>query len=187
MASAPTAHVPPQNLEAEESVLGAMLVAEPTLTRVIDEVKLNADDFYRERHAAIFTASTTSTRPPSRSTCSRVTEALTQRGQLEEVGGKRRTSPSSPPRCPPPGNAKHYARDRPAELAAAPPADGAAQQIQRSVHERDGEPRELVEQAEQLLFEVAHEEQAEDFREIEDILHDEVDSLEKLSHAASWS
>ena len=70
MASAPTAHVPPQNIEAEESVLGAMLVAEPTLTRVIDEVKLNAADFYLERHATIFTASTTSTRPPSRSTSS---------------------------------------------------------------------------------------------------------------------
>jgi replicative DNA helicase len=31
-------HVPPQNIEAEESVLGAMLVAEPALSRVIDEV-----------------------------------------------------------------------------------------------------------------------------------------------------
>ena len=41
-----TSHVPPQNIEAEESVLGAMLVAEPALTRVIDEVKLNAADFY---------------------------------------------------------------------------------------------------------------------------------------------
>ena len=47
-------HVPPQNIEAEESVLGAMLVAEPALTRVIDEVKLNAADFYLDRHRAIF-------------------------------------------------------------------------------------------------------------------------------------
>ena len=49
-----TSHVPPQNIEAEESVLGAMLVAEPALTRVIDEVKLNAADFYLDRHRAIF-------------------------------------------------------------------------------------------------------------------------------------
>ena len=46
MPQPPTAHVPPQNIEAEESVLGAMLVAEPALTRVIDEVKLNGEDFY---------------------------------------------------------------------------------------------------------------------------------------------
>ena len=63
-------HVPPQNIEAEESVLGAMLVAEPALTRVIDEVKLNAADFYLDRHRAIFDAPTTSTRSPSRSTSS---------------------------------------------------------------------------------------------------------------------
>ena len=35
-------------------MLGAMLVSEPTLTRVIDEVKLNAEDFYLDKHAAIF-------------------------------------------------------------------------------------------------------------------------------------
>ncbi|MBS1891017.1 MAG: AAA family ATPase, partial [Actinobacteria bacterium] len=48
-------------------------------------------------------------------------------------------------------------------------------------NERDGEPRELSERAEKLLFEVAHKEQASDFRVIGDILHDEVDRLEKLS------
>ena len=55
---------------------------------------------------------------------------------------------------------------------------GAAKRIQQSVIERDGEPRELVEQAERLLFQVAHEEQAGDFREIGEILHDEIDKLE---------
>jgi replicative DNA helicase len=54
MSQTATTHVPPQNIEAEESVLGAMLVAEPTLTWVIDEVKLNSEDFYLEKHAAIF-------------------------------------------------------------------------------------------------------------------------------------
>ena len=54
MPQPPTTHVPPQNIEAEESVLGAMLVAESTLTRVIDEVKLNAADFYLDKHREIF-------------------------------------------------------------------------------------------------------------------------------------
>ena len=39
----------------------------------------------------------------------------------------------------------------------------------------------MVEQAERLLFRVAHEEQAADFREIEDILSDEIDKLEALA------
>jgi replicative DNA helicase len=49
------------------------------------------------------------------------------------------------------------------------------------VHDRDGEPRELSERAEKLLFDVAHKEQASDFRLLSEILHDEVDRLEKLS------
>ena len=62
---------------------------------------------------------------------------------------------------------------------------GAAKQIQQSVTERDGEPRALVENAERLLFQVANEEQADDFREIGDILHDEIDKLEKLASGDS--
>ena len=54
MAQAPTAHVPPQNIDAEESVLGAMLVAERALSRVIDEVKLKPEDFYLDKHRLIF-------------------------------------------------------------------------------------------------------------------------------------
>ena len=49
------------------------------------------------------------------------------------------------------------------------------------MNQRDGEPRELSERAEKLLFEVAHKEQAGDFRMLSEILHDEVDRLEKLS------
>src|SRR6187551_3234944 len=41
MPQPPTTHVPPQNIEAEESVLGAMLVSESTLTRVIDELSVS--------------------------------------------------------------------------------------------------------------------------------------------------
>ena len=42
-------NIPPQNLEAEESVLGAMMVSEKALEMVFQE-RLAEDDFYRERH-----------------------------------------------------------------------------------------------------------------------------------------
>jgi len=45
-------HVPPQNLEAEESVLGAMLIS-PGAIGAVTEI-LSADDFYRESHGPIF-------------------------------------------------------------------------------------------------------------------------------------
>src|SRR5580692_10417625 len=153
-------HVPPQNIEAEESVLGAMLVAEPTLTRVIDEVKLNSADFYLDRHRAIFEAI------HDLYAASKPVDELS----VSEVAAK----------VPAAGNAKHYA-EIVQQNSLLRRLLGAGQEIQGWVNERDGEPRELSERAEKLLFEVAHKEQASDFRIIGDILHDEIDRLEKLS------
>ena len=50
-----------------------------------------------------------------------------------------------------------------------------------SVHDREGEPEELVERAESLLFKVAHEERASDFRLVADVLAEEIDRLEALA------
>jgi replicative DNA helicase len=179
MPQPPTAHVPPQNIEAEESVLGAMLVAEPTLTRVIDEVKLNAADFYLEKHGAIFSCIHdlyAASKPVDELS---VSESLTQRNQIEEAGGKHYVSELAA-KVPAAGNAKHYA-EIVQQNSLLRRLLGAGQEIQGWVHERDGEPRELSERAERLLFDVAHKEQASDFRQLSEILHDEVDRLEKLS------
>src|SRR5579884_779716 len=46
--------VPPQNLEAEESVLGAMMIS-PGAIAAVSEI-LDAGDFYRESHARIYKA-----------------------------------------------------------------------------------------------------------------------------------
>ena len=179
MAQAPTSHVPPQNIEAEESVLGAMLVAEPALTRVIDEVKLNGEDFYLDKHAAIFRCVHdlyAGSKPVDELS---VTEALVQRNQIEEAGGKHYVSELAA-KVPAAGNAKHYA-EIVQQNSLLRRLLGAGQEIQGWVNERDGEPRELSERAEKLLFDVAHKEQASDFRMLSEILHEEVNRLEKLS------
>ncbi|HVX31872.1 MAG TPA: DnaB-like helicase N-terminal domain-containing protein, partial [Solirubrobacterales bacterium] len=172
MSPSPATHVPPQNIEAEESVLGAMLVAEPTLTRVIDEVRLNAADFYLDRHRAIFEAIHSlyaASKPVDELS---VAEALTQANKIDEAGGKHYVSELAA-KVPAPGNAKHYA-EIVQQNSLLRRLLGAGQEIQGWVNERDGEPRELSERAEKLLFEVAHKEQASDFRILGDILHDEV-------------
>jgi len=172
-------HVPPQNIEAEESVLGAMLVAEPALTRVIDEVKLNAGDFYLDRHRAIFECVHelyAASKPVDQLS---VSEALTQHNAIEQAGGRHYVSELAA-KVPAAGNAKHYA-EIVQQNSLLRRLLGAGQEIQGWVNERAGEPRELSERAEKLLFEVAHKEQASDFRLLSEILHDEVDRLEKLS------
>src|SRR6478609_2541253 len=179
MAQAPTSHVPPQNVEAEESVLGAMLVAEPALTRVIDEVRLNGEDFYLEKHATIYRCVHdlyAASKPVDELS---VSEALTQRNKIEVAGGRHYVSELAA-KVPAAANAKHYA-EIVQQNSLLRRLLGAGQEIQGWVNERDGEPRELSERAERLLFEVAHKEQASDFKQLSEILHDEVDRLEKLS------
>jgi replicative DNA helicase len=179
MPQPPATHVPPQNIEAEESVLGAMLVAEPTLTRVIDEVKLNAADFYLDKHRLIFEAVHDLYAASNPVDELSVSEALNQRNKIEEAGGRHYVSELAA-KVPAAANAKHYA-EIVQQNSLLRRLLGAGQEIQGWVNERDGEPRELSERAEKLLFEVAHKEQASDFKMLGEILHDEVDRLEKLS------
>src|ERR1700743_241654 len=118
MPPSPATHVPPQNIEAEESVLGAMLVAEPTLTRVIDEVKLNAADFYLDRHRAIFEAVHdlyAASKPVDELS---VAEALTQTNKIDEAAGET-LRPRAAAKGPRRRQRETLRRDRPAELAAA--------------------------------------------------------------------
>jgi replicative DNA helicase len=171
--------VPPQNLEAEESVLGAMMVSESTIEPVLLDVRLQAEDFYRDRHRAIFKAIIRLNEDANPVDVLTVSEALSGHGELEQVGG-RDVVASLAAKVPAPGSARHYAAIV-KQNSLMRRLDAAAKHIQQSVAERDGEPSELVEQAERLLFQVAHEERAVDFREIGEILHDEIDKLEALA------
>ena len=47
---------PPQNLEAEQSVLGAVLLSDTALPALIIDERLHPDDFYREGHGRIYKA-----------------------------------------------------------------------------------------------------------------------------------
>ena len=141
---------PPQNIEAEESVLGAMLVAAPALDRVIDGVRLNATDFYLEKHQANFECIRSlyrSGRPVDELT---VSDELTKLGRLEIAGGRPYVSELAA-RVPAAANAKHYA-EIVQQNSLLRRLLGAGQEIQRSVYERNGElPVDLYQQAEELL------------------------------------
>jgi len=179
MATAPATHVPPQNIDAEESVLGAMLVSGPAVGKVIDDVKLVAEDFYLDRHRLIFTSVYRLYAKSAPVDELSVGEELTQAGEIEDAGGKNYVSELAA-KVPAAGNAAHYAQIV-QENSLLRRLLGAGQQIQEWVNTREGIPRELSERAEKLLFDVAHKEQAGDFRLLSEILEDEVDRLEKLS------
>ena len=173
------AYVPPQNLEAEESVLGAMMVSETAVASVIVDVHLNDEDFYRQRHRIIFGAIYSLHSRGEPVDALTVTEQLTNLGELAEAGGKEFVS-SLASTVPVAGNADHYARIVKANAMLRRLLD-ASHKIQSSVRERSAEPRDLVERAERMMFEVAHDTASQDFASIADILERETTRLEELS------
>jgi hypothetical protein len=102
-------HVPPQNLEAEASVLGAMMVSEGAIAPVILDIRLRDEDFYRERHRIVFRAVKALYERSEPVDALTVTEHLTQQGELAEAGGKDAVSEFAST-VPAPGNARHYAQ-----------------------------------------------------------------------------
>src|ERR1700751_3859646 len=78
--------VPPQNLEAEESVLGAMMIS-PNAIAAVTEI-LDASDFYRESHAKIYRAALQLYGKKEPVDAITLTNELEQRGELHGIGGR---------------------------------------------------------------------------------------------------
>jgi replicative DNA helicase len=173
------AQVPPQNLEAEESVLGAMMVSDGAIDAVILDVRLNEEDFYRERHRLVYRAVKRLYERGDPVDSISVAELLTQTGELSDAGG-REVVTQLPNTVPAPGNARHYAQIV-KQNGLLRRLLSASHRIQKSVHDREGEPAALVEQAESLLFKVAYEDRATDFRRVAEVLAEEIDRLEALA------
>ena len=77
--------VPPQNLEAEQSVLGAILLENEAINQALEV--LSAEDFYREPHREIFRAMAELTDKSQPVDAITLTDALRARGALESIGG----------------------------------------------------------------------------------------------------
>lgn len=77
--------VPPQNLEAEQSVLGAMLIDREAVIAVSH--KLVPEDFYSDRHQHLFAAMVSIYNRGEPVDPITVQDELTKTGRLEEVGG----------------------------------------------------------------------------------------------------
>ncbi|HYM58378.1 MAG TPA: replicative DNA helicase [Solirubrobacteraceae bacterium] len=170
---------PPQNLEAEQSVLGAVLLSDTALPALIIDERLQADDFYRESHGLIYQAMLdlhTVGEPVDALT---LVEHLKQGGLLERAGGRAAVDllAGSVPAV---GNVRQYARIV-RENAMLRRLLHASYEIQARVHSHEAPPRELVDLAERSILEVAHDDRRKDFRSIHDLLFAELDKLEKLS------
>src|SRR5947209_3033996 len=79
--------VPPHNLDAERSVLGAVLLDERHLHALLVEEQLRPEHFFREQHGAVFAAMLELYESDGKIDHLTVAETLRQRGKLGEIGG----------------------------------------------------------------------------------------------------
>lgn len=77
--------LPPQNIEAEQSVLGAILLENEAIANALEN--LSPDDFYKDSHKKIFIGMTELYEKNEPIDLITLTEQLSRNGQLEEVGG----------------------------------------------------------------------------------------------------
>ncbi|MDP9333900.1 MAG: replicative DNA helicase, partial [Actinomycetota bacterium] len=140
------------NLEAEESLLGAMMLSREAITAAV-EARLEARDFYKPAHGAIFQAAYglhSRGEPVDPVT---VAEELRRASQLDQLGG-RQTLVRIQAATPASANAQHYAQIV-AELAMLRRLIETAGGIQEMAYTAEDAVDETLDRAEAAIFEVA--------------------------------
>jgi replicative DNA helicase len=173
------APVPPQNLDAEESVLGAMMLS-PGAIGAVSEI-LDAGDFYRESHGKIYRAALALYARGEPVDAITLVDELEQRGELEDVGGRSRVHELAA-LVPASANAGHYARIV-REMATLRGLIRAGGEVAQLGWERLGEPADLVDRAEQIVFELSQSRVSTEFSHIETLLKESFERITALYEA----
>ncbi len=169
--------VPPHNLEAEESLLGAMLLSRDAITAAV-EANVDAQDFYKPAHAHVFEAVLSLYGQGEPVDPVTVAEELRRADLLEQLGGRQAllqlqaATPAS-------ANATHYAKIV-NELALLRRLIGVAGDIAEMGYDDSQEVVDTLDRAESLVFEVAERRVSESMVKVSDALQDTLDQLEAL-------
>ena len=169
--------VPPHNLEAEQSVLGSMMLSKTAIGEVLE--KLRPDDFYREAHIRIAEVARDLFSAGEPVDAITVPDELERRGYLESVGGRPyvHTLVASVPH---PGNAAFYAKIV-SELATLRRLIDAATRISQRCYDVPDDIEDMINQAGELIYGVAAGRIHTDFRPIRELLNESMEMLDKLS------
>lgn len=169
--------VPPQNLDAEMSLLGAVLIDEEVLADISEHV--SAGDFYDKRHGIIFDAMMRlyeKHRPVDLLT---LTDQLKRKKELNTIGGSAYLTELTN-YVPTAAHAEAYA-EIVAQTAVRRRLIKASGDISELGFDEDITTQELLEKAEAELFSVSDQSLKQDLVSLESILNDSFDRLEELS------
>lgn len=171
-----TEKLTPQNLEAEQSLLGALLLDKDAIIRVGDIVA--KDDFYADKHRVIFEAMLDLFRKHEPIDLLSLSNRLQEKTELERVGGRAYLIQLSNT-VPTASHVVHYAQivQKKATLRR---LINAASEISGLGYEESEDVERVLDQAEQSLFKVSQKFLKASFTAIQDILDDAFERIDEL-------
>ncbi len=167
---------PPQNIEAEQAVLGAMLIKPEAITET-QEI-LSADDFYREAHRIVYGAMEELFLHHDAVDLVTLTEQLRKTDQLDKVGGVRFVTALANS-VPTAANVVYHARivKEKAELRR---LIDAATEIAGKAYEDSDDVENVMDEAEKKILAIAANQMKGTFEPISDILIHAIERAEEL-------
>ncbi len=168
--------IPPQDLEAEKSLLGAILISDGALPEILTILKPR--DFYEERHQLIFEAMTSLYDQHKPVDLLTVTTELKTKKQLKEVGGAPYLTELSN-FVPAATHAKAYAEII-EKASTRRRLIKAGNEIANKAFEDDADVQSLIGSAEKELFEVSDKIVRSDYVAMDELLADAFDRIEEL-------
>ena len=170
------AKVPPQSVDAEMSLLGAVLIDEEVIADASELVA--AKDFYDKRHALIFGAMMRLYEKHKPVDLLTLTEELKKKDELEAVGGSAYLTELTN-YVPTAAHAEAYA-ELVAQKAVRRRLIKASGEISEMGYDEDTTTQELLERAEAELFSVSDQTLKQDLVSIESVLTESFDRIEEL-------
>lgn len=168
--------VPPQNIEAEQAVLGAMLIDKEAIAKA-SEI-LTSSDFYREAHRVIFNAMLELYNKNEAVDMVTVTEILKRDNKLEDIGGLAYiTSLANVVLTA--ANVKYHA-DIVVEKSVLRQLVRVSTEIAAMGYEANEDVGTLLDTAESRILEISNRKKKADFTPINDVLMESVQNIEKL-------
>ncbi|MGH7964194.1 MAG: replicative DNA helicase, partial [Candidatus Binatia bacterium] len=168
--------VPPQSLDAEESVLGGVLQDTHSLDRVVE--MMSTEDFYRESHRKIFRAMLTLSEKGEPIDLVTLTDTLKARGELQEIGGATYLAELID-KVPSAANIAHYARIV-REKAVLRSLINVANEIASRCYTGQEDMERFLDEAERLIFDVSEKRIRPSFFKMSDLIMDTVKTVERL-------
>lgn len=169
--------VPPQSLESERALLGALLLKPDAIHDVSDLIQ--ADSFYAEKHRLIFSTMRELSDRGEPIDLLSLSERLQNQGLLERAGGRAYLAELAAS-APAPGNYAHYA-DLVSRKSIMRSLIGASYEITESAYDEAKDVVETLDDAEKKIYAIGNASASHKFVAIGDKVHDAWERLEALS------